>query len=450
VRLIRFIKAELAGDARGWVDDGLLSTEQAQAILARYGTELGAERQGLMGYYTLLVLAAGLVGLGAILLVGSNWHDIPRTVRLVGLLGLTVAANGAGILRVHRDEDGPATFWLVLGAFLYGASIFLIGQMYHLGEHFPEGILLWAVGILPMAWVARSHALMLLHALVAGVWLCVEFSAGQDPWIYLPLAAAQLVFALGVMRSVPLFLGAAVGTVTAIDMTLVRALERSGLGVHLEPLILAFALSLILYLVARHMSTSADHTVSDYGSVLHLWTARFGVLALLPFSFAGTWKEVGDGWADSEFGMIVAFVAVATLAALLSAAWLLRESRDGWKDALPGLAFAGILGVGTALIPWVEANSPVLAQILVTLALLAIGLWLIVRGIQTTSAASFYLGAATIAMTALLRYFDLVGDYIGTSIVFMVCGAAMAGAAGIWKRAMAAATPETAFEGGAA
>lgn len=449
MRLIRFIKAELAGDARGWVDDGLLSTEQAQAILARYGTELGAERQGLMGYYTLLVLAAGLVGLGAILLVGSNWHDISRTVRLVGLLGLTVAANGAGILRIHRDEDGPATFWLVLGAFLYGASIFLIGQMYHLGEHFPEGILLWAVGILPMAWVARSHALMLLHALVAGVWLCVEFSAGQDPWIYLPLAAAQLVFALSVTRSVPLFLGAAVGTVTAIDMTLVRTLERSGLGVHMEPLILAFALSLILYLVARHMSTSADHTVSDYGSVLHLWTARFGVLVLLPFSFAETWEEFGDELLKTDLGILLGCVVGAALCAGASAAWL-RRNGSGWEDCAPGLAFASLLAVGTFVIPGFEATSPVLAQILVTLALLVIGLWLIVRGIQTTSAASFYLGTATIAMTALLRYFDLVGDYIGTSIVFMVCGAAMAGAAGIWKRTMAAATPETVLEGGAA
>ena len=45
---------------------------------------------------------------------------------------------------------------------------------------------------------------------------------------------------------------------------------------------------------------------------------------------------------------------------------------------------------------------------------------------------SFYLGIGVVLMTAFCRYIDLVGNYIGASIFFLICGGALGAAARVW------------------
>ena len=48
----------------------------------------------------------------------------------------------------------------------------------------------------------------------------------------------------------------------------------------------------------------------------------------------------------------------------------------------------------------------------------------------------FYTGVVLVLMTALLRYFDLIGDYIGGAVLFFVCSAILFAAARFWRRHM--------------
>ena len=43
-----------------------------------------------------------------------------------------------------------------LGTMFFGAGIWLIAQVYHIDEHYPNGFLLWGLGALAMAWALRS------------------------------------------------------------------------------------------------------------------------------------------------------------------------------------------------------------------------------------------------------------------------------------------------------
>ena len=39
---------------------------------------------------------------------------------------------------------------------LFGAGIWLVAQVYHIEEHFPDGFLIWGIGALALAWAMPS------------------------------------------------------------------------------------------------------------------------------------------------------------------------------------------------------------------------------------------------------------------------------------------------------
>lgn len=159
MKLIRFLKGELAAEAQAWVADGVIGEEQAAAILARYGARFGDAPRAPRGYLVLLSLAAVMAGVGLILLLSHNWEQIPHWLRLGGIGALLALINAQGLRAWWQGREKIARVWLLFGAIWYGAAIFLVAQIYHLGEHYPEGLLLWAAGITPIALLTRSRAL---------------------------------------------------------------------------------------------------------------------------------------------------------------------------------------------------------------------------------------------------------------------------------------------------
>ncbi len=85
----------------------------------------------------------------------------------------------------------------------------------------------------------------------------------------------------------------------------------------------------------------------------------------------------------------------------------------------------------------VYLNNPthsLIFQIASNIALIAFGIWLILQGINHGISHYFFLGIATILLTALIRYIDLIGDYIGGAILFILFAIILLGAAKYWKR----------------
>ena len=62
-------------------------------------------------------------------------------------------------------------------------------------------------------------------------------------------------------------------------------------------------------------------------------------------------------------------------------------------------------------------------------ALVAAGIWLIVRGTLGGVSHYFFLGVTVILLTAFMRYVDLIGDYVGGALLFMLLAALLLGAA---------------------
>jgi uncharacterized membrane protein len=160
-----------------WVEEGLVSAEQASAIRDRYAESARESRRGAI-VQALALVGAVAAGLGVILFFAANWDAIPRPARVALLVGALLGAYGGGyVLRfARRTRPAVGTALLFLGGILFGATIFLVGQMYHVQAHDPLAFLLWTAGVAPTAVALQSRALTTLSLLTFGGWLVYELA----------------------------------------------------------------------------------------------------------------------------------------------------------------------------------------------------------------------------------------------------------------------------------
>ena len=130
-----------------------------------------------------------ILGLGIILLFAYNWNVMPKAAKLALILFALVGAHAGDIWLWRRPgwhrQLGEAL--CVLGTMFFGAGIWLVAQIYHIDEHFPNGFLIWGLGALAMAWALPSPAHGLLAVVVLCIWNCTEAWDFQMPVHWGPL-----------------------------------------------------------------------------------------------------------------------------------------------------------------------------------------------------------------------------------------------------------------------
>jgi uncharacterized membrane protein len=163
----------LWSESKQWVERGLISETQAAGIRGLY-----PEPKAGLPWSTIIFSGLGgtIAGLGVILLVAYNWHALDRYTKLALIFAGMAGLHGAGLrlfLRSERWRQFGEALCLV-GSMLFGAGIWLVAQIYHIDEHFPNGFLLWGFGALAMAWAMPSIAHGLLAVSLLCIWGCSE------------------------------------------------------------------------------------------------------------------------------------------------------------------------------------------------------------------------------------------------------------------------------------
>ncbi|MBU3068822.1 DUF2157 domain-containing protein [Aestuariicella sp. G3-2] len=427
MRLIRLFKNDLAKEVSDWVEKDLISADQARSICRVYDVDYDSIQNHSLGYRLLIGLGYLFIGLAVITLLGANWDEIPRALRMGGLLLLTLATHGLAFKSYFAGSTSGAAGLFLLGNLFYGASIILIAQIYHLGEHMPDGVFWWALGSLPFGVLLKSPWLTLFSVLLAMLWFVLEFGMGFFPWLFpLFIVAAVYVLYKGPSSSM-LFLAtiAAIGLWIEAVLSALWAGDRYDYTLHLEHLLVSVALFVLAYAVSGWLYAQSSNKAKDYGVLLSLWSLRFGLVALLVFSFEDPWSDLIESDWDQQASMWLCVVVL--MAASLWFAWRGRIL----QFLLPVAVFAGLSMI--AVVAAEDRSAAVYFQIAYNIALICSGIGLIVRGIHQGVSHYFFLGVATILLTAFMRYIDLIGDYIGGAILFMVLAAVLLGAAKYWK-----------------
>lgn len=427
MRLIRLLKYDLAREAATWAADGLISTSQAEAICSRYGVDYQNLSRRSLGYNVLVGLGYLFIGLAVITLLSANWDQIPRAVRMAGLLLMTFSVNLFGLHQFGLGRKSAAVGWFFLGSLFYGASIMLIAQVYHIDEHYPNGIFWWAMGVLPLGMLIESALLMILALCLAFIWFFVESSLDFYPVLF-PLFLAATAWFLGRGgQSKILFIALMAGLVVWAEYSL-SWFMGDGAGFHPGPenVALGIGLFLVFHGLAAWLSALKEHVAADYGTLLGLWVLRFAVITLFVFSFRLPWLAMIEAdWLLS--GPILALSLFLCVLALCSA----YQAR---ASILSTAVFSLLFMVSLAAAMVVENRLyDVVFQIIGNIVLVGTGIWLIVFGIRDNISHYFYVGVMAVLGTGLLRYIDLVGDYVGAAILFAVLAAVLLFAAKFWK-----------------
>jgi uncharacterized membrane protein len=190
---LSWYRTRVERDVARWQSAGWVSDSGAAAIRA----DLAARRPAFSAAAGLAILGAVLFGFAAVSFVAANWNGMTKLARLLLLLAALWACYGGAAWLFARRLNAFAHAAVLAGIAVYGASIWLIAQIYHMGGNPPDAVLLWALGAGLAAVLVRSPAALAAAFVLLAVWTCWERVENQAPhWVFLvPWAAAVAVTA---------------------------------------------------------------------------------------------------------------------------------------------------------------------------------------------------------------------------------------------------------------
>ena len=287
----------LSRDLDRWRSAGWITAEAQAAI--HDDLDRRSHSVGLPG--ALAILAAVLIGFAVMSFVGANWQEMPRLMRLSLLTGAMWAAYVLADQLFQRAMPAFGHAAVLLGCSVFGASIMLVSQMYHMDGNPPDAVLLWAAGTLLAGVLLRSNPALAFALVLFSVWgLWESMQRDEVFWPYL------LPWAL---------------------VAAACAWQRWHPGVHLSGLTLAGFMVILGYIwhdTQGHEFVVAAGTVMGLAAALGLarWPAlepiwRGGLAYALLTIFAGLWALQFVRSPQTEvFIVLAAFALVVTLAAI--------------------------------------------------------------------------------------------------------------------------------------
>ena len=428
MRLIRLLKNDLARETVTWVEKNFISKEQAKSICRHYGIEYDSIQKHSGGYIVLVVLACLFIGFALITLIGANWDEIPRSIRMAGLLALTLSVQGTALHYYRKDKILKSAIFFFLGNFVYGASIMLIAQVYHLGEYIPNGIFWWALGSLPFAIVLLNPWLMFGSSFLALVWFLLESSLNFYPMWFPIFIFASLYVLARAKSNVFLFLLTLINIGLWFEVSLSWAWLEGDFLLHWqkEHFLVSMAFFIFLYSTSQWIYGYANAKMKEYGTLLNLWILCVSLITMLVLTFEYPWEIL----LKSNWHTLLPMSSLV-IAFLIPSIYFSAKTKK-LKIVLP-IILLYVLSSLTVIL-WSNEAYAVVFQIAYNIILVIIGVRLIITGFSRAIPHYFFLGVITIVLVALMRYIDLVGGYMGASILFIALAILLLLIAGYWKK----------------
>jgi uncharacterized membrane protein len=405
----------LLDEIESWRRENLISNEQARQLNTRYSAEASED-----GWGKIVLSAVGAVtfGLGVILFFAYNWDGMHRLTKLAVVLLSLLFAHGAG-WRLGRDT-GPrgklGESLHLLGTMLFGAGIWLVAQIYHIDEHYPNGILVWSLGALAFAWALPSVAHGLLALLLIALWSGFEIFdfRNANHWGFWLLTLSVIPLAWRQRSRVLLFFGLAGGQLL-YAFTCLRLHDDiivSGL----------FAFACAQLLAARFAPATA---FPAGGGVLQ--TAGYPVYLVLLYAatFGKVTTELAIKGPENSIAWLywlLPLLATGFVLTVLLARYhhLLEKPVERLETVLTLSALILFIGASFSL-----AQLQHWAWLPFNLIFLGHGVIFVLRGIQLLRWKQAALGSLMLAALMVARFLDLFDSLLLRSLVFLLLGAGL-------------------------
>ncbi len=372
---------KLRAEIEDWQTGGIISAIQKEQILALYRVKPMPEGSAGTGRLitTLSVLGSILAGIGVILFVAANWSGIPIREKLAIIFVPMAAAYGIGYYLRYERGDFPkvGASFILLGSLIFGAGIFLIAQIYHLSVHYPNGPLVWGLGVLPLAYLLRFKTLLSLSLVVLLAWLGLEaaYRLAEQPFSAsgLPLQGPRLM-----------------------TLYLLSGVALWGMGL-------------------MHRAGSKVRSISSPFIVL-------GVLAAFIPGFLLTFDLYGERLGSTSLGPFYAAIAVLFFLSLVGLGFS-RDKETGWVWEIFFLTI--ILGIGLYLALFFPGTPGSAHKDLVLSAniIFALAIFIVlILGYLREYPAYVNIALLFFVLDVIVRYFDFFWKLLPRSLFFIIGG----------------------------
>ena len=429
---IRWLWAE----SKQWVERGLISEEQASRIRGWY-----PDPESGLPWSTIIFsgLGGAIAGLGIILLVAYNWHTLHRFTKLGIIFAGMVTLHGIGLRLFLRSERwrqfGDAL--CLLGSMSFGAGIWLVAQVYHIEEHFPDGFLIWGFGALMLAWAMPSIAQGLLAVAVLCIYACSEGWGFEHASHWSPaLLLAGGGFLAWRLRSVLLLTATLAALLIALS-AIITAIDSG--------LVFRLLVSCSTAFVAAAAFSERSESFPKSARVWQFFGWAGFLVCLYLLTFPGITEDL-LGWTDRDrarSGRVRAFYQWMPLA-LSAAMWgiVAWQSRPGARarDEFEGIGFESWLLPLTAVLCQVLALARFTADKwfvagVFNLVFLALAAAWMAKGARRGLLQAMVLGSLLLVILAAARFFDLFDSLAVRGFVFLLVGAVLGAEGVLFRRA---------------
>jgi uncharacterized membrane protein len=358
------------------------------------------------------------IGIASILLISANWEDIPRIIRTAFLIITTFGVNLYASFK-YKTKPESATALFFLGSLFYGTSIILIAQIYHLGEHMPDGIFWWALGVLPLAFLTKSNYLMLLSFVLATIWFNLELLEfeNQKPF-YAIFVLSSLYGLFKYSQNILAFIFNLFAIPISLAISFVILFGHLDTGsywlIFLSAIFLIYSFSFIL-------EKSKQVKLQIYSKILKFIAILVVAINLLIFSF------------EDNIGINLNLMSEKIPTIFATGLFLLSSFIIVYYKKYLSLAWS-FLFVLTAIFQLIAIeNNALYLQIIYNIAFIILSISLIFIGVNKSLSLYFFLGVIFVLSFAFIRYIDLIGGYVGGSMLFVVLAIIMLISAKFWK-----------------
>ena len=417
----RFLKT-LRKELPTWQEHGWVSAENSDAILQHVGAKESHINLLTLGVAILGVL---LLGSGVITYFAANWAEMPKITKLILLFGsMYIAFTAAGYFL--RSDKSPllGQALLVLGVIMFGANIMLIAQIYHIDEHYPNGVLFWALGGLLTAYVMKSQAVLALSITLAVLWTCLEHFGFRHihfwflaVWIsFLPIiyyqrwtSALHLTLIALIIWTIFSFFGIEYKNAQNTQVYLVQ---------------IYFLLYLALFLIGMLVATTENFHV--FAKPIQNYSAFAALLSFYVLTFPDLQR--GFRWHDlyrTEASTNWLAITMASLFVLIGLAlWhRIRTSvNERPKYLICGQFLIAAVVILIALNLFLGGEYGGWMAIALNLLFFAGMVWLLFAGTHTQNRTLINLGFIFFALALMTRYFDTFWSLLNRSFFFMAGG----------------------------
>ncbi|WP_448519225.1 DUF2157 domain-containing protein [Rhodoflexus sp.] len=424
-----------------WVAEGIIGESQAQELIRRYELDVPPPWYMQSGWLLrgigLLVVAAGIL-----LLIAENWQHFPVPVQMaVGLLPLAasyaVAWREQSLGRMRQAELA-----MLFGSLLLGVNIWLQAQIFHISAYYPDGILWWIIGALPVIFWFQNKILHFFFTVLACVWLGVQFEYEQ-----FSLWAALIVGLLFYMEYLKpngwtLVACIALGLWFFLGLLIYEArhFKQNSWGEPHVAAIFTAAFPMLFLLVFQRIK-------SRYGERAAWLLESAAMIFMAGFFFLLTFESSLKDLVRSSAGASLPF----TIWGLIAAVLILSAFIAPKNKALPPYVAAFVLALAPCLIPMLtltenegQTTSADAYMLLMNIGFVLFAVAHILMAIAVTKQKGTFMSGIFYLMVWLLgRYLALVEDYVTTAIIFIAFGASIYYLSSWWDKRLNAAASET-------